>query len=102
MGAGYILSWNLVRWLEKDGNRAYMNWNEDQGVGEMLQEGKLPLNFVDLGEQVMDHPSEHTSWQREYGPDVIIVHRLKNVFLQADAIEYFFGDRDRANTTTAV
>jgi hypothetical protein len=93
MGAGYLLSWDLITWLANDGNRDYTNWNEDQGIGEMLQEGGKGANFVDLGRQVMDHPSERdTNWYREYGPDVILVHRLKNIFLQADAIEYFLGD----------
>ena len=99
MGAGYLLSWDLVRWLDQEGDLQYITWNEDQGIGQMLSEGGKPDNFVDLGQQVMDHPSEDTAWHREYGPDVILVHRLKDVYLQADAIEYFLGEG--ANTTIA-
>lgn len=96
MGAGYILSWDLVTWLGKNRIDEFMNWNEDQGIGEMLKAGDKGKNFVNLGQQVMDHPSIKDSlWYREYGEDVILVHRLKNVHLQGDAIEYFLG-RDRA------
>jgi hypothetical protein len=96
MGAGYILSWDLVTWLRDNPNDQFMNWNEDQGIGEMLNAGGKGKNHVNLGDQVMDHPSnKDTGWYREYGEDVILVHRLKDVHLQGDAIEYFLG-RDGA------
>ena len=94
MGAGYTLSWDLVTWLGSNRMEQFMHWNEDQAIGEMLRAGgKTALkNFVDLGEQVMDEPSNKASaWYREYGPDVIIVHRLKDVHLLGQAIEYFLG-----------
>ena len=77
-----------------------MDWPEDQAIGEMLHVGGKGTNNVNLGMQMMDHPSdERTSWTREFGEDVILVHRLKSVFLQGDAIEYFLGDgRSRGQT----
>jgi len=95
MGAGYTLSWDLVTWLGNNRNdaSAYMDWPEDQAIGEMLHVGGRGTNSVNLGMQMMDHPSDDlTSWTREFGDDVILVHRLKSVFLQGDAIEYFLGD----------
>ncbi len=68
--------------------------NEGQAIGEMLRAGgKTGLkNFVDLEKQVMDEPSNKESvWSREYGPDVILVHRFKNVHLLGQAIEYVLG-----------
>jgi len=97
MGAGYVLSWDLLTWLRDNRMEQFMHWNEDQAVGEMLRAGGRGKNFVNLREQVMDHPSvKDTDWSREYGDDVILVHRLKNVNLQGDAIEYFLG-RHREN-----
>jgi len=81
-----------------------MHWNEDQAIGEMLRAGGYTAlkNFVDLGRQVMDEPSDKQSaWYREYGPDVIIVHRLKNVHLLGHAIEYFLG-KAKGNKSVAV
>ena len=75
-----------------------MHWAEDQAIGEMLRAGgKTDLkNFIDLGIQVMDEPSDKDSaWYREYGPDVILVHRLKDMYLLGHAIEYFLGKGER-------
>ena len=92
MGAGYILSWDLVTWLGQNTNGYYsQNWGEDQAVGEALRDGGKGLNFVNLGNQVMDHPSDrHSDWYREFGNDVILVHQLKGLWLKGDAIDYFF------------
>jgi len=93
MGAGYLLSWDLVCWLRDNPNDDWMTWNEDQAIGEMLQSGGKGHNFINLKEQVMDHPAgQETDWTRPFGDDVILVHRLKDVWLQGDAIEYFFGN----------
>jgi hypothetical protein len=95
MGAGYTLSWDLVTWLGNNRNIAneFMNWSEDQAIGEILHAGGRGTNNVNLGIQMMDHPSDDPSdWTREFGEDVILVHRLKNIFLRGDAIEYFLGD----------
>ena len=96
MGAGYTLSWDLVTWLGD--NRAiaesYMHWPEDQAIGEILHVAGRGLNRINLGTQMMDHPADElTDWTREFGEDVILVHRLKSVQLQGDAIEYYLGDR---------
>ena len=98
MGAGYILSWDLVTWLAVNRNDYYYNqWGEDQAVGEALRDGGKGSNFVNLGEQVMDHPWDKDSyWYREFGDDVILVHQLKGPWLKGDAIEYSFG-RGRQN-----
>jgi hypothetical protein len=94
MGAGYILSWDVVTWLGENRNEDYMHWNEDQAIGAMLQAGGKGKNFINLKEQVMDHPSNKGSgWDREYGPDVILVHQLKTVQLMGDAIQYFLGHK---------
>jgi hypothetical protein len=70
----------------------FIHFNEDQGIGEMLRAGGKGRNFVNLKHQVMDHPSNKDSeWYREYGDDVILVHQLKSVHLQGDAIEFFLG-----------
>jgi len=95
MGAGYTLSWDLVTWLgdNRDIAATYMDWPEDQAIGEILHVAGRGSNNINLGMQMMDHPSDElTSWTREFGEDVILVHRLKNVHLQGDAIEYFLGD----------
>src|SRR5947207_3495583 len=98
MGAGYVLSWDLVTWLRNNPNERWRRSNEDQAIGEMLREGDKGHNFVNLKEQVMDNPSYKASdWYREYGDDVILVHQLKNIQLQADAIEYFLGKIGRAH-----
>jgi hypothetical protein len=92
MGAGYLLSWDLVQYLGENRMEQFMHWNEDQSIGEMLRAGGRGKNFVNLREQVMDHPSiKDTPWSREYGDDVILVHRLKDVHLQGDAINFMLG-----------
>jgi hypothetical protein len=92
MGAGYTLSWDLVTWLGENRMEEYMHWDEDQAIGAMLRAGGKGKMWVDLGKQVMDEPhTKNTGWEREYGPDVILVHRLKNVHLLGEAIEYFLG-----------
>lgn len=99
MGAGYILSWDLVVWLSHHRHEDFLTLPEDQGIGEMLRAGRKGRgNFINLGSQVMDHPSDNEGgdWAREYGQDVILVHRLKNVHLQGDAIEYFLGNPTRS------
>lgn len=103
MGAGYTLSWDLVTWLGTNRMEQFMLWNEDQAIGEMLRAGgKTSLkNFIDLGTQVMDEPSDKESgWYREYGPDVIIVHRLKDVYSMGKATEYFLGKEKGAINIT--
>jgi hypothetical protein len=97
MGAGYILSWDLVRWIEasKDDHPYYIQWPEDQAIGEMLRAGDRGHNFVNLKEQVMDHPAgDWTDWTREFGDDVILVHRLKDVPTKGDAIGFFLGSKE--------
>jgi|ERR1700726_3642073 hypothetical protein len=92
MGAGYTLSWDLTLWLRDNKMDQFLNWNEDQAIGEMLHAGNKGKNFVDLGKQVMDEPSDKESgWYREYGDDVIIVHRLKDLHLFGKAIDFFLG-----------
>jgi hypothetical protein len=98
MGAGYILSWDLVKWVAESRNGYFLQWPEDQAVGELLFSGGKGKNFIDLGQQVMDHPSVMgTDWSRDYGQDVILVHRLKDISKLGDSIEYFLGDG--ANST---
>jgi len=83
----------LVTWLEKNRNEEFIDCPEDRAIGEMLRSGGRGKIFVNLGMQVMDHPAQETTdWSRDFGDDVILVHRLKTVNLQGDAIEYFLGD----------
>ena len=104
MGAGYTLSWDIVTWLEKNPMEEFRNWDEDQMIGAMMKEGNRGLNFVDLGDKVMDEPTTtNTGWSREYGDDVILVHRLKNIHLFGTAIDFFWGknkDQDQDQETT--
>jgi len=94
MGVGYVLSWDLVLYLSENPHEEFMHWNEDQAIGEMLHAGgKGTTNFVRLGREVMDPPGEvQTLWSRDLGEDVIMVHRLKNVFLFGEVIDYYFGN----------
>jgi len=96
MGAGYTVSWDLVLWLGQHKDSYVVGvGGEDYAIGALLHTGDKGKNFVNLGWQVMDHPScgeVGVGWCRKYGEDVIIVHQLKNYHLQGDAIEYFLGD----------
>lgn len=98
MGAGYLLSWDLVAWL-RDNPTIYEQFNggaEDKTISQTLRAGGKGLNFVKLGEQVMDHPQmPHTSWTRPLGEDVIVVHQLKTLWLKGDTIDYFLGREEK-------
>ena len=91
MGAGYTLSWDIITWLEQNPMEEFRKWDEDQMIGAMLKKGKKGLNFVDLGDKVIDEPTSEGGWRRDYGDDVILVHRLKNVHLFGTAIDFFWG-----------
>ena len=45
----------------------------------------------------MDHPAgDWTDWSREFGDDVILVHRLKDIPTKGDAIGYFLATKEHS------
>ena len=98
MGAGYTLSWDLVLWLKENPMPEFRKWDEDQMIGAMLRKGEKGKNFIDLGDKVIDEPTSSGGWRRDYGDDVILVHRLKNIHLWGTAIDFFWRKDKNKNS----
>ena len=89
VGAGYVLSADLVRFIG-DTPPPDPVGNEDQLMGKHLREHHRGLtHFTNLRERVIDHISVRRGWEKEFAPDTVLIHQLKSPELFGDAVNYY-------------
>ncbi|KND01984.1 uncharacterized protein SPPG_02490 [Spizellomyces punctatus DAOM BR117] len=77
-GLGYVLSWDLVKWVGSD---PYPQQNkegqEDGKVASWLRYGNKITHWVSEDEEIYDDPASGRGWAHPYTPGTILIHRLK-------------------------
>jgi hypothetical protein len=101
-GPGYVLSWDMVRWLgaSREDLQPFMGLPEDKSISEMIKfGGKAEECWISVDREYMFHfaswenaGAELHSWVRPLGPDVILVHGLKRDLLLGEVIDYYLGN----------
>jgi hypothetical protein len=65
-------------------------------MGNILSSLDQSLDYVDVGDQYINHPDcERTYWPGEFRDDLILIHCLKTVVMKAEAIGFFLGRKDQ-------
>lgn len=92
-GMGYVVSWDLVRWIAtSDVARNDVRGPEDMWVGRWFNLADKAKNRFDAAPAMYDFrgPFEKPNcFRRDFVPDTIAVHKLKNNARWAKTLSYF-------------
>ena len=95
-GPGYILSWDLVQYLND--NRAslkqYLVQWEDKAISDMIKWGKDPKEcWTEFdGTEYHDYYDSQGWYPAKVTNKTILVHLLKDAYKLADAMNSFLGE----------
>jgi len=94
-GPGYILSWDIVNWLEKnrDNLQQFMKGWEDKQISEMIKwGGHAEEMWTEMNaDEYIDFPGTNAIFSAEMTNNTILVHQLKDVHNLGKAINHFMG-----------